>query len=344
MKKMIHIAGLVLALSMFASCNQHPAAETSETTADTASSSDVSGTGETAADKELTDEPDYETFEAYMRENDIASRIASHGNVQVDTYFYVDEKQVGHSIFYQDSDISVDMLETVDLGLLTRDKMLFGDIVDGEEQYVIVLFDDSISYSDFFDNCMNYGLITFVESETLIETSVKDDGTFVAVSEQHDPNYTVNEMRYYDSMGIGFDVETAYIRFTYVFNNETHDILSVEMTFIGPDEEIYVSERSEYSYGIKPYDIYDKDGYYADYLNALDDPEKTRNVTLIFAPGTEDESVLEYTVVNYTKILVTHQGVSMYDLYTDPECTAEYDAESDNGTDDLTLYITAVVE
>ena len=56
MKKMIHIAGLVLALSMFASCNQHPAAETSETTADTASSSDVSGTGETAADKELTDE------------------------------------------------------------------------------------------------------------------------------------------------------------------------------------------------------------------------------------------------------------------------------------------------
>ncbi len=65
---------------------------------------------------------------------------------------------------------------------------------------------------------------------------------------------------------------------------------------------------------------------------------------MIFAPGTEDESVLEYTVVNHTKILVTHQGMSMYDLYTDPECTAEYDAEADNGTDDLTLYISTVAE
>ena len=319
--------------------NTTPAAQTDEplTPQDTTPQDTGNAATPTETQAGTSADADKTLLAELVEANSFLEVMKRHSSKQLEaTYYGKDDEEIHHFTYYVDEGQFVKEDSTRDSYTVTE--LFYLETMTDENGPMLfeVLFDREDAYREELADAQEYASLSIEPEETLIE-SMELNGCWYITTEVSDADWVRARIES-DAEKSGFEPAYTYadgmrLAYSYVFDMETKDLL-----------EIWVSLReadgTEHSYGLDTitYDMgYDiGKSIFAPYFEATD----FRLLHLVFAPGTPEESKMDYSIPKDVYVSIVYQGEEyLGDLYTDPACTQVY--ESGSQSDELTLYIPA---
>ena len=130
-----------------------------------------------------------------------------------------------------------------------------------------------------------------------------------------------------------YDGETVYSEF--VADAETQDALGIQTTLTDAAGKTLLTQEDSFTYDVAAYDPAAEGEPFAQYFAEALDPERSRTITFIFDPGTDDERATDCVQPRHAFFSVFLDDEYVEQVYTDPECTQPF--EGSDGEQDLVL-------
>ncbi len=271
---------------------------------------------------------DKEAFDEYVAFNSL-ERLAKDGvNYKKEFYAIEDNKQVLAASQYWDSGklyVEYDDGTTFSYG---NNLAFFRSQNDGKTSFnPLLIGPEGLGKFIIVDS------LFIPEEETLIETT--SDKQFIAVTEISEKEYVERELEGYTGGQIKYE-EGMRIRYHYIFDKDTKELLQIDATLFYPDDSMQDLGPIKYSFGVDFLDPLESEEN-KDYVTAASDPNLSRTVKVTYGPGTEKEQTIEYIIPKeYPFYIFTNDYVS--EVYTDSGCTELYEGSDDTGAD-LELFV-----
>ena len=291
----------------------------------TSSAGAVSTSKSTDTPKDTGTTADKAAFDEYAAYNSLERLKADGENYKSDYYKYEDGELVYFVSQYWDSDKLCQEFNNGTVYYYDGEFSFFQIENDGELEIDPVLFGP-----DGIDKFADSELFFIPEEEQLIETT--SDQNFVAVTE-----VTEKEHVDFSLSGLGVEYEEGMgIRTKYTFDKDNKKLLELETSAFCPDGHTQTYYRYKYSYNVdfpNPFESEEAKVYAA----AAGDPAQCRNIKVTYAPDTDKEQTIEYSIPKgYSFYIFTDDYVA--DKYTDRECTKVYENSVD-AVEDLELFV-----
>ncbi len=291
----------------------------------TSSAGAVSTSKSTDTPKDTGTTADKAAFDEYAAYNSLERLKADGENYKSDYYKYEDGELVYFVSQYWDSDKLCQEFNNGTVYYYDGEFSFFQIENDGELEIDPVLFGP-----DGIDKFADSELFFIPEEEQLIETT--SDQQFVAVTE-----VTEKEHVDFSLSGLGVEYEEGMgIRTKYTFDKDNKKLLELETSAFYPDGHTQTYYRYKYSYNVdfpNPFESEEAKVYAA----AAGDPAQCRNIKVTYAPDTDKEQTIEYSIPKgYSFYIFTDDYVA--DKYTDRECTKVYENSVD-AVEDLELFV-----
>lgn len=309
---------LALALCALSGCSEKKSTSSDDpTSTSTSASADVPANTVTTADQAAFDE--------YVAYNSLERLKADGENYKSDYYKYEDGEFVYFASQYWDSDKLCQQFDNGTIYYYDDEFSFFQIENDGEREIDPVLFGP-----DGIDNFTNFELFLLPDEEKLIETTSEQH--FVAVTET-----TEKEQVDFSLNGLGVEYEEGMgIRTKYTFDKDNKKLLELETSAFYPDGSTQTYYRYKYSYNVDFPNPFESEEAKV-YAVAAGDPAQCRNIKVTYAPDTDKEQTIEYSIPKgYSFYIFTDDYVA--DKYTDRECTKVYENSVD-ADEDLELFV-----
>ena len=298
----------------------------------------VSCSGQGGADSDANSEPDSETFERCVEiSNDMLS-FTDCSMIKRDYTYYYEGESILTETAYQFADYYVDYSSYGYDAYVSYDGEIYYYYDEDPAVFEELVVEDPGMYEQRIRDYYAQGFISIADNEILVETEV-NDGMFIAVTEDEVPDeiQMVFDQVYIEDCIYEYE-EGMKIQYIHTFDAETSLLTNIRCFIVRADGSSELFSNTDYSFD-EQYDAFADGEPFAEYAAMREDPAMCRDITFVFAPDTDDETEVEYTLINGSYMYFEYNDGPVEGVYLDRECTIPYDYDANSSTDNLVLYI-----
>lgn len=275
--------------------------------------------------QEATEETQEQMAELF-RANSIRNILQGRTAITRKLVFYKDGKSVAKYYNYGDPDNFITE-DTTGFSLLVQ-PTLYLTVENGKMREYLLAVDD---YEEEFWNCFSYLSLRKERGEEAVAVA-EDDESIYLVAETQDPEVVQDYMDIVNEYqeGCYSPEDGVALRFYMIFDRDDSKLLRTEIYLLDEEGKEKLFAREERTY--------DQLRSVADTLFAKYFEAETRNIIIVTAPGTDNETPMGYTVPVGVSFDICFDG-EYPEVYTDEACTKPLDFSKTAELGDCYLYI-----
>ena len=328
---------LMMTLCMMTACSSKTSEPDITAPSTTAAETDTENTSEMSAG-----EPDLAAFEKFISANTGKAVLARHRNYEYSCDYFEDgqdkqETLSGNLYYYSDYDFFVQKESTAEGVYVDKTQAVYHVLENGEFYYLQCLYESPESAASVFETDRDEGTVMLASYEELVETADKGNGSFVAVTEISDADIICQRFEDNSSYYEYAYSEGMRIRMIHIFDTKTLDLLSIDEYLTDADGVSHHLDKSTYNYDADAYEPTGEGEPFEEFFAAIQDPEKTRTISITYASNTDHEQTEESVLLKGASFCAYYKGDYVWPFYTDPDCTQEF--EGSDGNENLKLYV-----
>lgn len=272
--------------------------------------------------------PDAERYHALVKANSFEQLSLRHDSVFLDREMHFSDGSTTFEKHYADANVYYIANEYYGYSALKGSDRYFEYLWDSDDP-TYYLYDSPDYYAEQLSEQRSVFPLAEDESEVL-EATEKDGERFIAYTTIADQDL-LKSLYPTDGSGAFTYEEGMSIRYKYVFDLNTEDLLEIEGTVVYPDGKECVCTKDCFSYEVEPESV---DDILANYY---DTTGNTRTITVTYFSGSDDEYSVEYETAKRAYFRIFVNGEIPEEKFSDPECTRPY--QSGDGTEDIAIYL-----